>query len=60
MSACVLLKFYSDIFFCIVCAADSSNSVSGGANGEKMGDGCDISVGGWTFLLGRSYCFGGN
>ncbi|KAG6753784.1 hypothetical protein POTOM_041782 [Populus tomentosa] len=36
----------------------SSNSVSGRANGEKMGDGCDISVGGWTFLLGRSYCFG--
>ena len=37
--------------------ADISNTVSSGSNRKEMGDGCDITVGRWTFLFGRPFCF---
>lgn len=40
-------SFWVDIF----------NPVSSCSNWKEMGDGCDITVGRWTFLLGRPFSF---
>ncbi|MBT0984709.1 hypothetical protein KJ032_27190, partial [Salmonella enterica subsp. enterica serovar Typhimurium] len=56
----LIAKVELNDFIYMICWSDISNSVSDWANRKEMGDGSDISVGGWPFLLGRPFFVCGN